>query len=275
MAKKVDEDPLDEWDKDQDAYRQRYVRNNPVNNSPYAYGLADLNYYGNFSMLPGYGMVWAPFFADASWSPFTDGAWAWYPGIGYSWVSGYPWGWMPFHYGSWDYVPSSGWVWVPGGTWVGVNNPIRAVNAPSGFNPPRPPATTVRSFVMVNRGMSRAATMTAEGMRIRSNSAGLGIPRGSINNLGRASQHVEQHGFANRSFSNPPAAAAYNPRMDNPTMRGEGSSRPGFSPAPRSSPSSRPSSGSPGMAPPAFHPSGPSGGARSSGGPRSSGGSRR
>jgi len=40
------------------------------------YGVSDLNYYGNFMNLAGYGNVWQPFFMGSNWSPFQDGGWA-------------------------------------------------------------------------------------------------------------------------------------------------------------------------------------------------------
>jgi hypothetical protein len=43
---------------------------------------------------------------------------------------------------------------------------------------------------------------------IRNNSAGLGINRGSIQNLGRVSHQVEQRGFAHATLNAAPSAAA-------------------------------------------------------------------
>ena len=65
-----------------------------------AYGSSDLNYYGSFSNT-GCGSMWRPYFASAAWSPYDNGMWAYYPSVGYSWVSPYPWGWIPFHSGNW------------------------------------------------------------------------------------------------------------------------------------------------------------------------------
>jgi len=48
--------------------------------------MSDLNYYGNYSVVPGYGLVWQPYFMDASWSPFQDGGYVYYAGAGYMWV---------------------------------------------------------------------------------------------------------------------------------------------------------------------------------------------
>lgn len=45
--------------------------------------------------------------------------WDWYSGLGYTWISGEPWGWLPFHYGFWNFDPLMGWFWMPGsfGAW--------------------------------------------------------------------------------------------------------------------------------------------------------------
>src|SRR5260370_9695539 len=74
--------------------------------------------------------MWQPCFVSASWNPYGNGAWAWYPGAGYSWVSPYPWGWTPFHSGSWSYCPARGWGWIPGRNWSGLNNVAGGVTNP-------------------------------------------------------------------------------------------------------------------------------------------------
>jgi hypothetical protein len=114
LAKNVEEAPFDDWNKQQEQYHDRYLAKSSYNGSPYSYGMSDLNYYGSFFNAPGYGMLWQPYFAGAGWDPFMNGSWAWYPGMGYTWVSAYPWGWMPYYYGSWLYVPSYGWAWHQG-----------------------------------------------------------------------------------------------------------------------------------------------------------------
>ena len=79
--------------------------------------LQDLNYYGDFFYANGYGYVWQPFgFANSmvGWDPYSNGAWMFYPGMGYSFASAYPWGWLPYHYGSWAFINGAGWAWVPG-----------------------------------------------------------------------------------------------------------------------------------------------------------------
>src|SRR5579864_2930657 len=107
LAKNVEEAPLDSWDKEASSYHQQYARNN---SSPYGYGVSDLNYYGAYSNVPGYGMMWQPYFTGVGWDPFMNGAWGFYPGYGYMFASAYPWGWMPYRYGSWMFVPSMGWM---------------------------------------------------------------------------------------------------------------------------------------------------------------------
>ena len=193
IAKNFEEDPYDGWDKHQSEYHDLYADARRVDaSSPYAYGWSDLNYYGNFMMVPGYGMVWQPYFLDASWSPYQDGGWMWYPGYGYMWVSAYPWGWMPYRYGSWNFVPGYGWVWQPGywNTWYPVP---RVVNPPVRTVIPQPPVRT-RTTVMVGRGLtSNPVTGPVQRVKIEPGSAGLGVPRGTIRNLDRFAREVNKN----------------------------------------------------------------------------------
>jgi FecR protein len=195
IAKDLEADPFDAWDKQQDQYHQQYTSNSYSNYSPYAYGTSDLNYYGSFFNVPGYGIMWQPFFAGAGWDPFMNGAWAFSPGLGYGWVSGYPWGWTPYHYGTWNYLPTYGWAWQPGGTWSPWNAP-RFIGAPGSFVAPKPPTNGQRT-VVVNRGpVLLQLGRSFNRMEISKNSAGLGIPRGGVKNLGELSSTVQQKGFA-------------------------------------------------------------------------------
>ncbi len=198
LAKNVEQDPYDSWDKQQGQYHDRYLANSSYgNNSPYAYGVSDLNYYGSFFSVPGYGLCWQPYFVGLGWDPFMNGAWYWYPGFGYTWVSGYPWGWMPYRYGGWLFLPGYGWVWQQtGSSWVGWNTFPRIVAPPPHFTAPQPPTTPGRT-VIVSRGSFPAPTgNSGRRMMIRSDSAGLGIPRGSIRDLGKVSLQVKQEGSA-------------------------------------------------------------------------------
>jgi len=197
LAKNLELDPYDAWDKQQADYHDRYLASNSYSNySPYAYGASDLNYYGNFSTVPGYGTMWQPYFAGAGWDPYMNGAWAYSPGYGYGWVSGYPWGWTPYHYGNWIYVPSYGWGWQPGGSWSGLNTLPPVGTGPAGFVPPKPPAVG-SGIVAVNRGGSFPTTSSGffgPKMTIPENSAGLGVPRGAIRNLGSLSMRAHGSG---------------------------------------------------------------------------------
>ena len=148
IENKVAEQPLDSWDKEAISYHDQYAKN--TNNSPYGYGLSDMNYYGSYTNVPGYGMLWQPYFAGVGWDPFMDGAWGFYPGYGYMFASAYPWGWLPYHYGSWTFLGNGGWFWVPGnfyrnnGWWGNGFQPVPVVHGPAGWLPPtRPPVPGV------------------------------------------------------------------------------------------------------------------------------------
>jgi len=194
LAKNIDSDPYDAWDKAQDQYHQRYTNTASNTYSPYAYGSTDMAYYGNFFNAPGYGMMWQPFFAGVGWDPFMDGAWAFSPGMGYGWVSAYPWGWTPYHYGSWMFAPGYGWAWQPGGAWTAFSGIPRVVNPPHNFVMPQPPAGTGKSTIVVNRGPVSTVGRFSDKLVVRNNSAGLGIPRGSVENLTKISQSVQEQG---------------------------------------------------------------------------------
>ena len=144
VAKGISTDPYDAWNHERDQYRDMYASTSYSSGSgfspAYSYGYADLNYYGNYFYAPGWGLMWQPFGIGAGWSPFMDGAWMWYPGPGYMWVSSYPWGWMPYRYGAWNFVPGFGWAWSPGRTWNhwAPYTPVRT--APAGYVAPIPPS---------------------------------------------------------------------------------------------------------------------------------------
>jgi hypothetical protein len=245
LANNLEPDPYDEWDKQLDKYHQQYSASNSF--SPYAYGASDLSYYGSFYNIPGYGMMWQPYLVGAGWDPFMNGAWMWYPGAGYAWISAYPWGWTPYRYGSWTYLPAYGWFWQPGSTWAGWNTVPRIANAPQTFSVPRPPATPGRTL-LVNRftpsGPVRAIQNRAE---IRGDSAGLGVARGSVRNLGRVSQRIERSSSpSGAAMHAPPTASAVrlppaSSRVSSSSPRSGGSAQGGAparssAPAPMASP---------------------------------------
>lgn len=187
----VAEAPLDSWDKESIEYHDQYAKKNTA---PYGYGASDLGYYGNYSNVPGYGTMWQPYFMGAGWDPFMDGAWSFYPGMGYMFVSAYPWGWMPYMYGNWNFVPGYGWGWMPGGwnTW----NAMPRYGGGTGvhMHPLVAPTGSVKT-VAVGRG-GPGSTLASSAMVLRAGTAGLGIPRGSLDNLHHLNQQVAQKGYA-------------------------------------------------------------------------------
>jgi hypothetical protein len=179
VARNVKPDPDDRWDAQSIEYHDQYSKNNP---SPYGYGISDLSYYGGYSNVPGYGTLWQPYFTGAAWNPFMDGAWSWYPGMGFMWASAYPWGWMPYYYGNWLYAPGYGWGWQPGSTWNTWHGGLHYVGAvAAGFHAPVPPTGTVKPAI-VGRG-GALVTKAPDTVVVRAGSAGLDIPRGSYDNL--------------------------------------------------------------------------------------------
>jgi len=192
VANKVEEEPLDTWDRESISYHDQYAKNN---SSPYGYGSSDLGYYGNYTNVPGYGMMWQPYFTGVGWDPFMDGAWSFYPGYGYMFVSAYPWGWMPYRYGNWMFLPGFGWMWQPGtfNTWVAVPR----YTAPSTVRVTAlaPPTAGTIKTVTVGKG-GYIAPNTPSRLVVNSGTAGLGIPRGSISNLHHLNSQVARNGSA-------------------------------------------------------------------------------
>ncbi len=192
IANKIQEEPLDSWDKDASSYHDQYakVKNDP---SPYGYGLSDLNYYGNFTTVPGYGMMWQPYFTGVGWDPFMDGAWGFYPGTGYMFASAYPWGWLPYRYGNWTFVPSMGWMWQPGGWNNYLAVPTYTATTLASVHPLVAPTGTTNT-VAVGR-VGAASTFVSSRLTVRSGTAGLFVPRGSVDNLRNLNQEVAKKGF--------------------------------------------------------------------------------
>jgi hypothetical protein len=217
VAKDILPEPFDSWDHDAVGYHERVANFSGFNGSPYSYGMNDLAYYGSFAPGCGGGMMWRPYFASAAWDPFANGAWAYYQGAGYSWVSPYPWGWMPYHYGSWTNCPGMGWGWMPGGAWNGLNNivynnPPAIGNGGGGVGapvrrlpiaPPHPPKgndPTMLAVTTRGKPLVQSEMVSREQFQFRNDSAGLGIPRGGdFGKLNKVSEHVQQRGVVNQS----------------------------------------------------------------------------
>src|SRR5258706_3469880 len=105
-------DAWDQWVSQRDGRRTnarsyRYVSAEIV-------GADDLDEYGRWENVAGYGWAWSPTTVAADWAPYRAGHWIWQDPWGWTWVSVEPWGWAPYHYGRWANV-SSRWYWVPDG----------------------------------------------------------------------------------------------------------------------------------------------------------------
>ena len=118
VAQGINGDSWDNWNQDRDqaiaqeASQQTPVRDDSAN--PQNENWNDLDADGNWYPVEGTGNVWVPAGVGPGWDPYGAGYWAFYPTIGYTWVSSYPWGWLPYHCGAWGYY-SFGWGWAPGG----------------------------------------------------------------------------------------------------------------------------------------------------------------
>jgi hypothetical protein len=218
VAKNVTSEAFDSWDHEAADYHKGFANLSAFNTSTYSYGVGDMMYYGSFTNSAGCGSMWHPYFASATWEPYSNGAWAYYPGAGYSWVSPYPWGWTAYHSGNWAYCPDAGWGWQPGNTWNGLNNAPSALttNHPGQLpNPPtRAPFRGEASLVVVSlKPLTSSERDSADSFVFRKDSAGLGIPRGSLGKLDKFSQRAVEHGTTSTHvYSAAPASTMGNER---------------------------------------------------------------
>ena len=104
-------DAFDDWAFDRDRREEQSVSARYV--SPETTGYEDLDAYGQWQNVEGYGQVWAPQAVPAGWAPYRYGHWVWIEPWGWTWVDDEPWGFAPFHYGRWAFVRAR-WWWVPG-----------------------------------------------------------------------------------------------------------------------------------------------------------------
>ena len=74
-------------------------------------GINDLDDYGDWQNVSGYGNAWRPR-VDAGWVPYQQGQWTNNYPYGPTWVSSEPWGYAPYHYGRWANVGNQ-WYWIP------------------------------------------------------------------------------------------------------------------------------------------------------------------
>jgi hypothetical protein len=105
------DDGFDSWALDRDQNEDRSDSANYVSREMTGY--EDLDEYGDWSYVAGYGTCWRPRVLVAGWAPYRFGHWIWVGPWGWTWVENEPWGFAPFHYGRWAFA-GTGWVWVPG-----------------------------------------------------------------------------------------------------------------------------------------------------------------
>jgi hypothetical protein len=105
------EDGFDAWALDRDRTEDQSDSANYVSREMTGY--EDLDEYGDWSYVAGYGTCWRPRMLVAGWAPYHFGHWAWVGPWGWTWVEDEPWGFAPFHYGRWAFA-GGGWLWVPG-----------------------------------------------------------------------------------------------------------------------------------------------------------------
>jgi len=132
----VAEDDLDQWSMQRDDYLSKNA-NDAHTQSPYNYGVSDLDSDGQYYDVADYGYMWRPNGVGVDWDPFSNGYWCQTP-FGFTWVSAYRWGWMPYRYGRWVFINGRGWFWEPG-AWHGWQRIPPVFNPPPRFRRPPPP----------------------------------------------------------------------------------------------------------------------------------------
>jgi hypothetical protein len=104
----------DEWDRWNDARDRSLTQSgSPQYVGPGVSGAEDLDGYGAWTNVEGYGEVWRPT-VPPDWAPYEYGRWTWLDWYGWTWVGNEPWGWAPYHYGRWFHHDNYGWLWYPG-----------------------------------------------------------------------------------------------------------------------------------------------------------------
>jgi hypothetical protein len=213
LAKGIDTETYDSWDSDRTkSHDQAVATASAWGGNNVTYGLSDLNAYGNYFYVPGYGYMWRPASVGLGWDPFADGYWVSYPGFGYTFVSGYPWGWAPYRYGSWQFVNGYGWCWAPGSNW---NNwqavpPVR--NLPPRYRPPMaprhgPPVLAVTNGVAVPAPQRQILIDNDSLDHRRPHSTKVVTANGETIRQGQSSTTAPAQGFVSTTGSTPTAPA--------------------------------------------------------------------
>ncbi|MFZ0770641.1 MAG: DUF6600 domain-containing protein [Candidatus Sulfotelmatobacter sp.] len=111
LAQIPGQDGFDSWAFERDQDEERSDSANYVSREMTGY--EDLDEYGSWSYVAGYGPCWRPTGVALGWAPYRFGHWVWVGPWGWTWVEDEPWGFAPFHYGRWAFAGGA-WLWVPG-----------------------------------------------------------------------------------------------------------------------------------------------------------------
>ncbi len=104
-------DSFDDFNAQRDSTMVAALNASP-NLNPSIAGYDNLDAYGQWQNVAGYGQAWVPD-QTSGWAPYRDGSWTWEGGYGWTWVGAEPWGWAPYHYGRWFWANGYGWAWYP------------------------------------------------------------------------------------------------------------------------------------------------------------------
>ncbi|MEO7760464.1 MAG: DUF6600 domain-containing protein, partial [Casimicrobiaceae bacterium] len=182
LLDRVAYDEFDRWSSERDrriaaSISARYVSADVI-------GYADLDAYGAWRPVTGYGSVWFPKRVATGWAPYRDGHWSWIEPWGWTWVDDAPWGFTVSHYGRWANMDGA-WGWVPG--------PVheRAVYAPalvafvggtSGFSISASIGPSIGWFPLGPREVYRPSYAVSREYFTRVNSSNTAITNVNINN---------------------------------------------------------------------------------------------
>ena len=151
LSQTLVQDSWNQWNEDLDQKEAAQSSNSTDVRNNYAgsqgYGWSDLDANGTWYDVQGTGPVWQPSLAvdDMGFDPFGYGSWVSYPGSGYVWASGYPWGWTPYRCGNWSFFGGFGWGWSPvgcGGVGFVIGShghPVNVAKGPPSYLAMRPP----------------------------------------------------------------------------------------------------------------------------------------
>ncbi|MCC7460977.1 MAG: hypothetical protein IT480_00805, partial [Gammaproteobacteria bacterium] len=104
-------DGFDRWCEEREARLVRSVSSRYVPADMVGY--EDLDAYGRWDFVAGFGYAWFPSGLAAGWTPYSHGNWMWVSPWGWTWIDSSPWGYAPYHYGRWMRHRGR-WCWMPG-----------------------------------------------------------------------------------------------------------------------------------------------------------------